>query len=145
MSLKKFKILSFFVALAAIVLIPQSGCNESGFVFVDCDYCYSDWPDLEEAELSISINSENTIVPITVFDGPYEDGNVAYQDTAYSKTHYIIIDTDTHFTLQAEYQKDGRAYYVISGARLKTHYEEESCTDACYYVTGKEVDLRMKF
>lgn len=145
MSIKYFKTLSFIVAFATIALVPQSGCDESSYVFVDCDNCYSNWPDFEEAELSITINSDNTYVPITVFEGPYEDGNVAYLDTAYSKTHYIIIDTDTQFTLQAEYRKDGRPYYVISGARLKTHYEEESCTDACYYVSGKEVDLRMKF
>lgn len=130
--------------LAAIPLITAT-CGKSNLFYVNCSDCYSERPGVFDIELKITIDSENRRVPLTFYRGPYEDGAVEFRDTAWISRPVYHLQTDTHYTIVAKYQKNARNYYVISGARLKTHYDETSCRESCYYVTGRTADLRMKF
>lgn len=142
---KKLKSTLRLIVLISIAFIPQSSCELLEIISVNCAECYTDYPYYEELRAEITINDENQFVPITVFIGPFEDNNISYRDTSIRVARYLWVETGVDYTIRAEYTKNGRTYYVINGAKLTTREDTESCDAPCYYVTGKNVDLRLKF
>lgn len=134
-----------FYLLLLVITTTLTTCEESNFFFVKCSDCYSSSPENYGIKLQLTINSENRFVPLTFYRGPFEDGIIEFRDTARYNEQEYYLQTDTHYTIVAKYMKNARNYYVVSGARLKTNYDESSCSDACYYVTGTNADLRIKF
>lgn len=128
-----------------MLLMPQSGCELIEIITLNCNECYTDYPNYEELKASITINEENEGVPITVYYGPYERDNVAFRDTAWNDVIYLWVETEVNFTIKADYKKNGRPYYVLDGAKLKVRKDTENCDYPCYYATGKSIDLRMHF
>jgi hypothetical protein len=133
------------LVLITITLVPQSSCELLDIITVDCAECYTDYPYSEELSAEITINSENQAVPITVFYGPFENNDIAFRDTSIKSIKYLWLDTGVDYTIRAEYTKNGRTFYVINGAKLTPRKDTDSCNAPCYYVTGKKVDLRLKF
>lgn len=139
-----FKLNKFFL-LFLLALIPQSGCELMEIIVVDCNTCYTNYSEVSDIKVKVTINEENQQVTITAYYGPYENNNIAFVESSTREEKILFLETDKHYTLKAEYTKNGRTYYVINGAKLTVRRDTESCSDPCYYVTGKNVDLRLKF
>jgi hypothetical protein len=133
------------IALLIASLLTLPACKESTILFPKCSECYTQRPDFDGIVLKITINQENQRVPLAFYRGPFENGNIEFRDTARISEQDFTLQTDVNYTIVAMYRKDARTYYVISGAKLSTHYDESSCSEACYFVTGKTADLRIKF
>jgi hypothetical protein len=133
------------VVVLILFLVPSSSCNLIDRLFVDCSNCYSDIPLYGEQSLRVSIDDENPEVTITVYIGPWEKGNVEYIFTMIENEQKIVLRTDVHYTLIAEYTKNGRTYNVVNGSILKVQEDYDSCDEPCYYVSHRSVDLRLKF
>ncbi|MFP4556884.1 MAG: hypothetical protein ACLFNU_08450 [Bacteroidales bacterium] len=130
--------------LSALITIPYQSCELGEIISIDCSECYIDKPEWGAFEAGITINQENPFVKITTYHGAFEDNNVAYIDTAYSTNKLIWVDVNTKYSLVAEYMKDGRTYYVVSGGRLKVRLNNDACDRPCFYITGTRLDLRLK-
>jgi hypothetical protein len=133
------------VALLVSILLPLPACKESTLLFPKCSECYTQRPAFDGIVLKVTINQENPRVPLVFYRGPYENGNIEFRDTARFNKQVFTLQTDVYYTIVAKYRKESRPYYVISGAKMSTHYDESSCSEACYFVTGKTADLRVKF
>lgn len=132
------------LVLSALIAIPYQSCELGEIISVDCSECYIDKPEWGAFEAEISLNQENPFVIITTYLGNYEDNNVAFVDTAYSSNKLIWVNTNTKYTLKADYKKNGRTYYVVNGGRLKVRLNNDTCDRPCYYITGSRMDLRLK-
>jgi hypothetical protein len=144
-SLKIKNIISRAVLVFLLFLIPNSSCNLIDRIFVDCSTCYTDIPIYSEQLIRVSIDNETPEVFITVYEGPWEKGNVEFTFTMFENEQTVVLRTDKHYTLRAEYTKNGRTYYVINGCILKVLEDYDSCDEPCYYVRHRSVDLRLKF
>lgn len=139
-----YKILKTLI-LFILLFVPQSSCELLEILNVNCNECYTEYPQYEELTASITINEENNRVPFTVYYGPYERDNVAFRDTVWDNKLYLWLETDVDYTIKVDYMKNGRPYYVIDGAKLKVRKDTENCDQPCYFATGKSIDLRIKF
>ncbi len=139
--IKYSKLLLIFL----LAFLPNSSCQLIEIIAVDCNKCYTNFPDEEYITVEVTINEDNRIVPITVFYGPFENNNIAFETTITQREKDLWLETDKHYTLRAEYIKNGRTYFVVNGAKLTTRKDTESCDEPCYYVTGKNVNLELKF
>ncbi len=137
--------ISRLILIIFFALLPNSGCELIEIIAINCNECYYNAPEVGYIKAKITINEENDQVTITAFFGAYENNNFAFEETSTSEEKKLWLDTDKHYTLRAEYTKNGRTYYVINGAKLITRRDTESCDEPCYYITGKDVDLRLKF
>jgi hypothetical protein len=133
----------FFLMFSTLLALPA--CKESTLLFPKCSECYTQQPEFDGITLKLTFNHENIRVPLIFYRGPYENGIIEYKDTARFSGQTFTLQTDVNYTIVAKYNKNARTYYVVSGAKLSTHYDESSCSDACYFVTGKTADLRIKF
>ena len=137
------------IAIASIfslIFIPLNSCEDMiERLSVDCSNCYTQKPDYFDVELRITIEDGNNKIPVTVYYGSYEDGNVAASDTAISESLKFNLPVDEDYSFKATYKKDGVNYYVINGTKLRARADYESCDETCYYITGDYVDMRKKF
>lgn len=125
--------------------IPKMSCKDMESWIVDCAECYTEPFVVAPVYIWLSSNSENQEIPITVYYGPYEDNRVAVKDTAHRDRIEIVLETNSHYSIKAEYHKNGRPYNVIRGTHLKLRHDTDQCDEPCYYLTGDEVDMRLKF
>jgi hypothetical protein len=139
--LKIFRLLAIMI----LALTPQSGCDEISYLAVNCSECYIDNPTHYEIRVSVDANKSQEAIPVTVYDGPFENNNVILRDTTTSNDIWFWLETEKNYTIVAEYVKDGRKYSVVSGAKLKTRRDFETCSEPCYYVVGTRVNLKLYF
>jgi len=126
-----------------LVGIPIS-CEDS-ILIVDCDKCYTDVSNTYNIEIKITFDSENYAVPITVYKGDIDNGEIIIQDTAYSSPYYTDDLFFGHkYSAIAKYSHKGRIIYAVDGRELRKKYEKSSCDDPCYVIKGDVLDLRLK-
>ncbi len=126
-----------------VLLLPGIGCDRP--LFVDCDECYSEEPSEAELLVKVTINSENSQVPIAIYQGTYDTGEEIARDTVTTESFYIFVKTKELYTAVAEYRKSGKIIRVVNGHKIKTYLDSESCDNPCYVVTGTTLDARLKF
>jgi hypothetical protein len=136
------KVIFPIVTLVAI-LIPIS-C-ENFKLLVDCEKCYTDLPDKYSLELKITIDSENTSVPITLYKGKINSGEIIDVDTVYANPYYSIeVEFGEYYSAIARYRHNGRVIYAVDGQKLSKKLDESSCNESCYVISGDMLDLRLK-
>ena len=139
------KIYRLFTILTVIFLI-QIAC-ENKFTFnVDCDECQQRQPETGSMEIKLTINDENSVVPVKIFLDNIENTAGHLLDTNVSKgTIYINnIPLDKTYAVQASYKEGGKTIVAVDGGKFKTKLISEYCDVDCYIIEGGEYDLRLK-
>lgn len=136
------KFLRLFL-LYLFLLLPGVGCDRP--LFINCDECYTEEPTDAELQVKVTINSENPVVPLTIYEGTFDTGEEIARDTATTESFYIFVKTKKLYTAVAEYRKNGKIIKVVNGHKIKTYLDSESCDSPCYVVTGTTLDARLKF
>ncbi|NVO11954.1 MAG: hypothetical protein HXX16_18495 [Bacteroidales bacterium] len=125
-----------------VVLIPYS-CEDSTFI-VDCDKCYKSLSQDVNLELKITIDESNQYVPITLYRGKIENGEIILEDTTSLTSYYKSVVAGQYYSAVARYTHNGRVIYVVDGRELKIKLEKSACSEACYTIHGSVLDLRIK-
>jgi hypothetical protein len=142
---------TFVVAMLFIigVLIPIS-CEDKALL-VNCSECLNDKPYKVTIKIRITSNSENPTVPITVYLGNIEEGNILVEDIGYdnyykSDNYYYFEKAEfgQYYTVVAKYQSNGRTIRVVDGKMLKVRLDNSSCDRSCYVIEGDKFDVRLK-
>lgn len=136
-------IIIFLILLS--IFLPYS-CEDS-IILVDCNECYS----LKEVsngysiEIKVTIDSENKAVPITLYRGDIDNGEIISEEIAYSSTYFTeLLEFGNHYSAIAKYFHKGRTIFTVDGKMLKKKYEKSSCDNPCYIIQGDVLDLRLK-
>jgi len=134
-------ILIFIILIS--VLIPYS-CEDSTFI-VDCDKCYKSQSQEINLELKVTIDDFNKNVPITLYRGKIDNGEIILEDTTYLSNYVTMkVMAGNYYSAVARYTHNGRVIYVVDGRELKIKLEKSACNEACYTVHGSVLDLRIK-
>lgn len=134
------KIYNLFFIFAVIVL---SACNWENST--DCDYadCYTEKPSEGELKLSISIDGENTNVPVVIYEGRIDENHPVIYDTLNTVKVSYMLPVDKYYSATAKYTKNGNTYIAVDGDRLKVKKRVE-CDSTCYKVKEVDLDLLLK-
>jgi hypothetical protein len=120
------------------------GCESEDVMFqVDCNECYGTVPDSANLIVYLTINQENPFVPITVYRGSLEDGQVDWRDTATSETFYLYSALDAEYTVEARYHSGDKTIVAYDGDHMYLYDGGTECGSPCYLVKGGIFDNRL--
>lgn len=127
-----------------LVLSFGLSCEKNGFL-INCDDCTQKEPLDTDLIVKLDIAYFGAFVQIDVYEGNLED-NVLYKTVNGSGTEfYIPVTINKKYTLSATYFRDGNYYKVIDSTTPKVRYTSSRCSERCYFVYDKTVDLTMKY
>ncbi len=130
--------------LIFIAILTPYACEDST-LFVDCDKCYESISEKVYVRLKITIDEENLFVPITLYRGNIDNGDIILTDTAYSDIFYSRdIEVGEHYSAIAKYSHKGRIIYAVDGQKLRKKHIKNSCEEPCYIIEGDVLNLRLK-
>ena len=132
------------LALSILICIPYQSCKLEDFASVDCYKCFRDMPKYSNVKITVLIDDEITAVPIDVYKGTFDNKNFMFTEVTASNILYLRFENEVEYTLIAKYNRNGRPHYVVNRLFMKIREDTESCNQPCYYVTGYDVDLRLK-
>ena len=142
---KKVRHALSLLLLVLLIGIPHQGCNPEDFASVDCAECYRDIPRYSNVTIKVLIDDETTAVPIEVYKGTFDSKSFLFTEITTSNILYLKLENEVEYTLIAQYNRNGRPHSVANRVYMKIKEDYESCNQPCYYVTGDNVDLRLKF
>jgi hypothetical protein len=119
-------------------------CEEEPF-FVQCDDCVALEPVKAELKMKLDDALYGVSTIINVYAGNLED-NILYRtiQTSASETS-TSVSLNQKYTVTATYYKDGTYYIAVDAATPRVTYNKDQCTDPCYYVYDRIVELRIKY
>jgi len=146
--MKTFKTLLFFMLLFCLIIFQSCEQNSYFSNSQDCaNYDYSDCntaePSLVALNIKLTINNENPQVPITIYEGKYEDNNVVLTDTASASTYTALLVPDRYYTVSARYVSGNKIIYGIGGDNVKK-IQNAVCDSICWTVQEGNIDVRLK-
>jgi hypothetical protein len=134
---KLFKILSL------LVLVMLFSCEEQG-IFVNCHDCLSEEPVNVWLDVKLSSNSAANTTMVHVYEGNLEDSVLYHTYTISGTTLTVPVTINKKYTLTATYYIPGSYFVTVDSATPRDRYDKEQCTNPCYFVYDKVVDLRLK-
>jgi hypothetical protein len=111
---------------------------------VDCYECYNPKPEWVILNIKVTINDQNQKVPLIIYKGNVEDGNVDWYDTTGKSDFWVEVKPDQYYSVKAEYKDGNKTIFAIDGDKIKLKYSEDSCDEPCYYSTGGYIDVQLK-
>ena len=131
-----------FILITFIVTIIPLSCEDS-FLYVDCNKCFDDYS--KSVELRVTIDQENPYVPITLYRGSIDKGEIVAEDTIDTESYFSSeIDFDEYYSAIAKYSHGGRVIFAVDGQKLRKKFDQNSCRNPCYIIKGDVLDLRLK-
>jgi len=120
------------------------GCEpEDQILEVDCNECFSYEPDSADLIVRLTINGENDSVPLAFYRGPYEKGEVDWQDTATTEEFYLYSEVDREYTVRATYRSGNKTIIAFDSDKMVIQDAGEECGSPCYIVKGGIFDLQL--
>jgi hypothetical protein len=121
-------------------------CDKSP-LFVTCSDCTKDEPknaviEIKADDKAIIISSE-TIV--RVYYGNLEDSVLLATYTASASNLTYTAYLNKKYTITATYLIKNSTYTVVDSVYPRVKYDSNSCTEPCYYVYDKKVNLKLKY
>lgn len=139
------KVNSHIKALIVLVLLTLAGsCDEFLGLTVDCDDCWGFKPDSADLLIYLTIDQDHPEVPIVIYRGNFEDGEVDFVDTARASTYTLYSAVDQYYSVTAEYKVDGKTIIAVDGDVMKAKDASSSCEFECWIITDGEFSLQLK-
>lgn len=111
---------------------------------VDCYECYNPRPEWMKLNVKVTINDQNPEVPLTIYIGNVEDGNIDWVDTTNTNSYWVGVHPDQYYSVKAEYKDGSNTIFAIDGDKIQLKYSEDSCEEPCYYAVGGYIDVQLK-
>ncbi len=130
--------------LVFVIIILAFACNEYMGITVDCDDCWGFKPDSADLLIYLTVNQDHPEVPIVIYRGNFEDGEVDFLDTARSSTYTLYSAIDQYYSVTAEYKVDGKTIIAVDGDVMKAKDASSSCEFECWIIIDGEFSLQLK-
>ena len=141
MVLRKYNFPAFVFGL----LLLAGSCSEFISLTVDCDDCFDYLPDTADLIIYVTIDAENPEVPIVLYRGNVEEGQVDYVDTVRSSPYHLPSAVDQFYSITAEYSVGDKKVIAVDGDKMKIKKEHESCPPTCYTIKGGYLKVELKY
>jgi hypothetical protein len=127
-----------------LFLIFFFSCEEQGLL-VNCKDCLNEEPLETNLEIKIDMNIMGMPILIKVYEGNIEDS--ALYCSIYGSGEYerISVLVNKKYTVIANYYIPPDNYIAFDSATPRVRYVKELCSDPCYFVYDKVVNLRIKY
>lgn len=130
-----------------LLTITLFGCDKkwTWATDADCSECKLAEQKKDFINIEITLNSDNPVVPIEVYNGDINDNNLAFLDTAKTTLYKREVAIGNKYTFLAKYKSGNRIINAIDATILTTYNIEGECNIACWVVRNNKLDLRLKF
>ena len=134
------KVIIFF---SLLLLTTIYACDKP---YVDCQYpdysnCITHEPDSGKLKIKVTINEENSFLPITLYYSKSENNVICKVDTLYTSEKEYKLPAKTYYSVKAKYKSNNKIVYAVDGGNIgKKSYLV--CDSTCWVV--KDVDLNLK-
>ncbi|MBN1108764.1 MAG: hypothetical protein JXR66_02905 [Bacteroidales bacterium] len=115
-------------------------CEE--FIIVDCEECVENEP--VEVYLIMQLDINQTGVEVSIYEGFVEDSILFHRFTSYSEEAYYKAPMNKSYSLTAKYMINDMTYYVVDAITPRLVYEKEKCSEPCYFVYDRKVNLKLR-
>ncbi|MBO4372406.1 MAG: hypothetical protein J5826_05690 [Bacteroidales bacterium] len=142
---KHLYILMFLVLVAFTSCDKLVGDNIDAITNDDenCDCFLAEEPEQYDVVVKVTLNEQNTQVPITVFYGNVERNNVAAKITTEQPFGTVTLKLNHDYTYMAKYLKGSDTIYVPVKARLSS--SQYVChEDTCWTINNNVINLKLK-
>jgi hypothetical protein len=128
--------------LSLLLLTLSFSCEKQGLL-VKCDECTVDEPN--QADLKIKLDYYSGATVINFYIGNIED-SVLYKTLQTSSTDISVsVILNKKYTVTALYYIPDNYYIAVDSAIPRVSYSKDQCTDPCYFVYDRTIDLRLKY
>jgi hypothetical protein len=120
-------------------------CEDQGLI-VNCTECTANEPLETNLDIKFDDSFSGSPVIFDVYEGVLEDHVLYSSDTLVGSGIKISVTLNKKYTVTATYTSDsGTKYIAVDSAWPKVKYEQDQCDDPCFFIYGKDVDLRIKY
>jgi hypothetical protein len=130
----------FSGALLFVGIALLFSCEE--LIIINCSECFADEPDETYIEIKLDVIASGVYVKI--YTGNLEDNIKFASYKTYSKNSFYKVPLNKSYTVTAEYIISGVSYIAVNKVKPRVTFSEEQCTDPCYYIYDKSVNLKLK-
>ncbi|OIP01101.1 MAG: hypothetical protein AUJ97_07385 [Bacteroidetes bacterium CG2_30_32_10] len=134
------------IILILITFIIATSCTDNTTDCENPDYsnCNGIEPHYGQLNIELTINRENTKVPIIIYTGKIENNNVYQLDTATSNNYSLTVDINHYYSVQATYKSGNKTIIAVDGDDVKSK-SSSMCDSTCWKVQDGNIDLRLKY
>jgi hypothetical protein len=142
--LKNIKLIKYIFSGILFLIIS---CKDKSST-VDCstyDYsnCDTKEPFTGNFHIKLTINPENQAVPITIYQGKLEDGNVLIHDTLTNETYDTLLPVNNFYTVAAKYKVGSGTVTAVDGDKV-TKSSSTTCDSTCWSVKTGTANVKLK-
>lgn len=112
----------------------------------DCDQsiaCNSVRPDSGYLNISVTDPGSGGFVPITIYKGDIDKGEVVLEDTLYSRQNSYYLPIEQRYGVKATYVKAGITTFVYDGAKIKLK-KFWNCDEQCFDAADGNINVELK-
>lgn len=135
----------FILSIATLLLFSALSSCDDVILFTNCNECYSYIPDYYDIKIKFTINDENPEVNYTLYKGSFETGEPIHFSSTSTKNLKLNVETNCYYTIVAEYCSESRSIMVVDGHKVEFNRNISDCESECYYPTGIDFDVRLKY
>ena len=134
-------ILLFCVFLA----VSLASCTDFGSADAcENSECYSTYPTTGTLTVKIKTDGLNSFVPVRIYAGRYDSGQLLIEDTLYYNRQEFVVDPGEYYTVAATYQTENGEVVVVDGGKIDVI--TNNCDSfSCYTVTDVTVNCKLKY
>ncbi len=140
------RFLFIFVILTTVISCEEDYDYVAEEDCIDYDYstCNTIEPVHEYLKIDLTIDDDNPKVQLIIFKGYFEDSDTLFCDSLEAAYYELNLTLNQYYSVQANYLYDNKLIQAVDGTYLekKTHV---TCDSTCWYTTGDEVDVRLKY
>lgn len=130
----------FFITAGALVF---NHC-ELNNLNLSCDNCYEIKPTEGILAIDLAPVKDGDSIPVTVYKGKLESGEVFLQDTITRDYLDIWVPIDNFYTVVAEYEIDSIIIRAVDGDRVSVYLDNTNCSTACWRARDGKADCRLR-
>jgi hypothetical protein len=145
--MKRFEFL--FLSMLLITVYGFTSCRRNSYSgSEDCaNYNYSDCnttePFLVGLNIKLTINDNNTKVPITIYEGKLEENLIVLNDTVSTSKYSVLLPGDKYYSVKVRYKKGDKIIYAFGGDFTKK-IRTSVCDSSCWSTEEGNVNVELK-
>jgi hypothetical protein len=135
------------ILTAVLFALSISACKHN-YSDIDCttyDYstCTTIEPEQAVLKIKVTLNAENTTVPITIYKGNIEDSVAVFFDTVKTSEYIISLPVNEYYSAKARYTLNNHQIIAVDGDKIEKT-GTDVCDSTCWSVNEGKINLELK-